>query len=187
MNRGKNLPAQTFSEIVEAGQERKRNSKLYRVESAEFTDERISSLVAKTAEELVAAATAQPVSLSDLEEVKRRTVIYLKGCETASSLPSMAGLALSMGFSRKTLYACIERKQPKATAEWLEVCQDTFSDMLAASALRNDVNGIVSIFLQKATFGLRETVEIVAKAENPLVPDRTAAEIAAEYAALPED
>ena len=187
MNRGKNLPAQTFSEIVEAGQERKRNSKLYKVESAEFTDERISSLVAKTAAELAAAATAQPVSLSDLEEVKRRTVIYLKGCEEASCLPSMAGLALSMGLSRSAVYACIKRQQPKAAAEWLELVQDTFSDMLNTSALRNDVNGIVSIFLQKACYGLRETVEIVAKAENPLVPDRTAAESAAEYAALPEE
>lgn len=176
-NHGKNLPAQTFNEIVEDGQAKRKQSKLYKAESAEFVNDCISALVAKTAAELAEIATAEPVSLSDVEEVKRRTVIYLKGCEEASCIPSMAGLARSMGLARRSLYYCIDHEQPKDTAAWLELCKDSFSDMLAESALRNNCNAIVSIFLQKATFGMRESIEIVAKQDEPLGPIMDAEEV----------
>ena len=85
-------------------------------------------------------------------------------------MPSMAGLARSMGLARRSLYYCIDHEQPKETAAWLELCRDSFSDMLAESALRNNTNPIVTIFLQKAVYGLRESLEIVAKQETPLGP-----------------
>ena len=68
--------------------------------------------------------------------------------------------------------------EPPRTAEWLELCQDSFSDVLAEASLRNDCNGVVSIFLQKALYNLRETAEIVAKTEEPLgtIPDQRALE-----------
>lgn len=169
-NHGKNLPAQTFGEIVEDGQAKRKQSKLYKAESAEFVNDCISALVAKTTSELAEIATAEPVSLSDVEEVQRRTVIYLKGCEAASCMPSMAGLARSMGLARRSLYYCIDHQQPQKTAAWLELCRDSFSDMLAETALRNNCNGIVAIFLQKSIYGLRESLEIVAKQETPLGP-----------------
>ena len=37
-----------------------------------------------------------------------------------------------------------------------------------ASAAGDSKNNITAIFLQKALYGLRETVEIVAKTENPI-------------------
>ena len=177
-NRGSNTPALTFPEMVEAGAEQKRQSKLYRAESAEFVDERLSALVGKTAAELATAAEAKPVSLTDTEMVKKRTILYLKACEMSSSFPSVAGLARSMGLSRQALYDCLWRRSPPKTAEWLELCRDSFSDILAEASLRNDCNGVVSIFLQKALYNLRETVEIVAKTEEPLgtVPDQKSLE-----------
>lgn len=177
-NHGNNSPAQTFQEMVETGSEQKKQSKLYRVESSQFVDERLSALVAKTASELAEAAEHDPVSLKDVETVKRRTILYLKACETASNFPSVAGLARSMGLSRQALYDCIWRKAPPETARWLELFRDSCSDMLAEASLRNDCNGVVSIFLQKALYNLRETVEIVAKTDEPLgtVPDQRALE-----------
>lgn len=175
--------------MVEAGAERRKNSSLYKAQSAEFVDEQLAALVAKTAGELVEAATMNPVSLTDTETVKARTVLYLKACETSSSFPSVAGLARSMGLSRQALYDCIQRNSPRETAEWLELCRDAFSDLLSEAALRNNCNNITAIFLQKALYGLRETTEIVARREDygpqgPLVPIE---QLEAHFAALPDD
>ena len=70
--------------MVESGTERRKNSSLYRAQSAEFVDGELSALIAKTAEELTTAATAEPISLSDTQEVKRRTVLYLRACEESA-------------------------------------------------------------------------------------------------------
>lgn len=57
------------------------------------------------------------------------------------------------------------------TAAWLELFRDSCSDILAEAGLRNNCNGVVSIFLQKALYNLRESVEIVAKRDDgPLGP-----------------
>lgn len=170
-NHGKNVPAQTFSEMVAEGEAKRKGSKLYKAEAAAFVDEQLAALVAKTAGELVEAATAEPVSLMDTETVKARTVLYLKSCEASSSFPSVAGLARSMGLSRQALYDCIQRNSPQDTAAWLELCRDAFSDLLSEAALRNNCNNITAIFLQKALYGLKESVEIIAKRDDgPLGP-----------------
>ena len=170
-NKGKNLPAQNFTEMVEDGEQQRKTSKLYKAESAAFVDEKLSDLLKRTTAELVEAANMEPVSLQDTATVKARTVLYLRACEAASCFPSFAGLARSMGLSRQALYDCIWRKSPPATAAWLEVCRDTFSDILAESALRNNCNSIVSIFLQKAIYGLKETstIELTQPATNGLL------------------
>lgn len=187
-NKGKNLPAQSFSEMIESGERQRKTSKLYKAESAAFVDERLSDLLKRTTAELAEAATTEPVSLQDTDEVKRRTVLYLRACEKTSCFPSISGLARSMGLSRQALYDCIWRQSPPATAAWLEICRDTFSDILAESALRNNCNSIVSIFLQKAVYGLRESVEVIAKTDpDPLGTPVTAEDLSRLYPDLPED
>lgn len=157
-----------MDEMIESGRQQRQSSKLYRVQSAAFAEARIAELISKTTKELGEVAKTEPVSLSDTATVQERTILYLRACQDAAALPSVAGLARSMGLTRRSLYHCIENRSPAATAHWLEVCRDAFSDVLSDTALRNDCNSIVAIFLQKAQFGLRETVEIVAKTENPI-------------------
>ena len=53
--------------------------------------------------------------------------------------------------------------------------------------MRNNCNSIVSIFLQKAVYGLREAVELIAKTEEPLGDTVTAEDLARRYADLVED
>lgn len=110
---------------------------------------RKSALVSKTTAELVEAATAEAISLTDTETVKARTVLYLKACEASSSFPSVAGLARSMGLSRQAIYDCINRNSPVETAAWLEVVRDAFSDLLSEAALRNNCNNITAIFCKR--------------------------------------
>ena len=168
MNHGRNLPAQSMDEMIESSRQQRQSSKLYKAQSAEFSEMRISELISRTAAQLADAATKEPVSLTDTDEVKRRTILYLKACEAAACFPSINGLALSMGLTRQALYDVIWRHNPAATADWLELCRDSFSDILADASLKNNCNNITAIFLQKALYGLRETVEIVAKTENPI-------------------
>ena len=184
-NHGKNVPAQTFPEMVETGLEKKSSSSLYKRDAAEFVDQQLSALIGKTTAELVEVATAEPVSLKDTAEVKRRTVLYLKACEETSTIPSMTGLARSMGLSRQALYDVCWRGEPQDTAQWLTLCRDAFSDVLAQASLRNSCNGVVGIFLQKALYGLRETTEIIAKREDngPLGPLVDRRELEAKIAA----
>lgn len=163
--------------MVTAGEAQKKQSKLYRAQSAEFVDERLSALIARTSKELAEIADKEPVSLTNTQRVKERTMLYLKACEESSCIPSIVGLATSMGLSRQAIYDCIWRGSPRATAEWLELCRDTFSNVLSESALRNDCNGVVAIFLQKAVYGLRESIEIVAKQDEPLGPIMDAEEL----------
>ena len=92
-----------------------------------------------------------------------------------------------MGLSRQAVYDCMWRKSPPETAAWLELCRDTFSDILSESALKNNCNSIVSIFLQKAVYGLRESVEVVARNEPTQGEYPSYEEIAAKYADLPDD
>lgn len=192
MNRGKNNPAMTYDEMIEAGEQQRKTSKLYKAEASRFVDGQLSSLIEKTTTELQEAATTAPVSLSDINTVKARTILYLRACQEASCFPSISGLARSMGLSRQALYDVMWRRSPSATAAWLEVCRDTFSDILAESALRNNANSITAIFLQKALYGLRETNEFVIKSEqNMELSDENRAELQQtlmeKYAELPED
>ena len=185
-NKGKQN-ALTYPEMVAVEQGKKTLSKLYRAESAEFVDERLSALIAKTSAELVNVATAQRITLADIETVKERTVLYLRACEESATFPSITGLARALGMTRRALYLCIETRSPAPAAEWLELCRDTFSDILAESSLRNNCNGIAAIFIQKAIYGLRESVEIVAGQQDYRFGEqKTADQIAAEYDALPD-
>lgn len=183
---GKNLP-QTMEEMVEEGVQQRKQSKLYKAESAAFVNSQLSALINRTTQELADISSTPEVSLRDVEEVKRRTILYMKACEEACAFPSIMGLSRSMGLSRQAVYDCMWRKSPPETAAWLEVCRDTFSDILSESALKNNCNSIVSIFLQKAVYGLRESVEVVARNEPTQGEYPSYEEIAAKYADLPDD
>lgn len=185
-NKGKN-PALTFPQMVEAEQGQKRASKLYKAEASEFVDDRLSALISKTTAELVDAATSKRITMSDIDSVKERTVIYLRACEESATFPSITGLARALGVTRRCVYDVIERKSPAPAAEWLELCRDTFSDILAESSLRGNSNTIASIFIQKALYGLRESIEIIpGRQESVYGEQKSAEQIAAEYDALPE-
>lgn len=165
------LAPQNYQEMVSEGREKRANSKLYKEESSKYASAEISKLVNQTAAELTTVATNGAVSLRNTDKVKKQTMLYLKSCEDSSVIPSISGLARALGHTRQSIYDCLHRKSPAATAQWLEICKDSFSDVLAETSLRNNCNSICAIFLQKSMYNMRETVEIVAKTENPLGED----------------
>lgn len=150
------------SELAEYGAE-KRQSKLYRAETAAFSDQQISELVQRTARELDAARAK--INLSDTETVREVTQEYLSACVDTSTVPSISGLCRALGCSRTAFYHIVNTRTPRETADFFETVHDAFSDVLAEASLRGAVQPVVAIFLQKALFGHSEKVEIVATAK----------------------
>ena len=120
----------------------------------ELTNNAISQIVSRGLAEIENADKHQ-IELSNADLVKETSKLYIQACADTATLPSMAELARAMGVTRNALYYWIRRKDTD-TGKWLTMCQDLFSDLLSDGALKNNVNPIVSIFLQKAQFGLRD-------------------------------
>ena len=144
----------TQDEMIELGKQKRTESKIYKGEAMQLTDEAISRIVNRGLAEII-NADRQKIDFNDPEMVKAVSKAYIKACADTSTLPSIAGLARAMGCHRGALYHWMKRKDTE-TRRWLLMCQDLFSDLLSEGALKNNINGIVGIFLMKAQFGMRE-------------------------------
>ena len=180
--------AQTEAEMIRDINEKrgKKKNNLYKVQADEHRGEVLADIVRQGAQELVETVARGKIPLDDADAVKRQTMAYLAACEKAGSLPSIQGLARSLGYSRQALYDVMESGNRPETADFLELCRDMFSDMLSQAALSNNVNFTYAIFIQKAIHQLRESVEIIARPAAPLGESADASTIAEKYrAALP--
>ncbi|MGN0360356.1 MAG: terminase small subunit [Hominisplanchenecus sp.] len=180
---GKN-PAQSYEEMTETMEEARENglalskgNSIYKQQAGEYKKGELSTLLQAKTQELVEVATREKVSLADSEEVKRRTIVYLRACEETSTFPSALGLARSLGYSDRALRNWRNKQPLSETAQWLEMFNDLCADVLNQSALDNNANSIVAIFLNKAMYGFRETNELV------LTPNTSQLEEEAAYSA----
>lgn len=167
MSKGKQ-DAQSFDEMTtdmieskQKGLATRHGNSIYKEKSAEYQEDKLKELLSAKTAELVEIATKEKVSLEDIEDVKLRTIVYLRACEETGTFPSMLGLARSLGYTRRSLAHWMQKKSNTETAQWLEMFSDTCADVLTQSALKNNANSIVSIFLSKAMYGLRETDELI--------------------------
>ena len=150
----------TPTEMIEMGKQNRKTSTIYKAESAQINDEAIAKTVMKGFAELANAERTQKIDLSDINLVKDISLEYIKACADSSSFPTLSGLARAMGVNRSTLYHWM-RKKDTETGQWLMLCHDLYSDVLAELTLRNNCNPVVGIFLQKAMYGLSETDNVV--------------------------
>lgn len=175
-------PPLTAEQTALAEQETRKTSRLYRAESSAFSDERISAAVDAIKSELEAAAQLEPISFADTARIKRLTASYLTACSESSTIPTVFGLCRALGISRTAFYRVMRGDNYPDTAAWFALLSDAFADVLAQSSLRNDTNPIVSIFLQKAIYGLRDTLEIVTKADEDTGDEISADDLARRIA-----
>ena len=174
--------------MLEDAKSVRNNSKVYKAKSLEISDARISALVAKCAIELSQSANNDPVALNDTDIVKSRTIAYISACAEASCFPSVNGWARSMGMSRSAIYDFRNRNPEHETSRWIDLTLDAFSEVLSESALRNNCNSIVAIFIQKAQYGMREQVELIKPViNNSLGLLQSADEIREKYKDLVDD
>lgn len=172
-NRKGHSEAQSFDEMVadmneakEKGLNVHRGKSIYKKESGEYQEDKLRELVSCHIADVVEYATKERVALEDLEEVQKRTVIYLRACEESGTFPSSLGLARSLGYSDRALRHWRSKQPNTKTAQWLEMFNDTCADILAQSALKNNANNIMAIFLNKALYDFRETSELVLTPNN---------------------
>lgn len=167
-------PAQSYAEMTESMTESKerglaldKGRSIYKEKSGEYQEDKLRELVATKTAELVEATAKEKVSLEDVETVKTRTIVYLRACEETGTFPSSLGLARSLGYSDRALRNWRNYKSDTETAQWLEMFNELCADILNQSALKNNANSIVSIFLNKAMYGFRETNELVLTPNTP--------------------
>ena len=127
--------------------------------------------------EVAEFATKERVALEDLKEIQKRSILYLRACEESGTFPSSLGLARSLGYSDRALRHWRSKQPNTETAQWLEMFNDTCADILSQSALKNNANNIMAIFLNKALYDFRETSELV------LTPNSSALEDEKTYSA----
>ena len=97
------------------------------------------------------------------------------------------GLSRVLGFSRAGLDKFVKSHEGTASAVFLQNCFDGFSEMLSMASLSGACHPIVSIFLQKALFGLRENDALPEAPVTGVLSTADAAEIAQRYVGILED
>lgn len=169
MNHGKN-EAQSMGEMLEdmtdskeRGLSVRRGQSLYKAQSGEYQEEKLKELIALNLDELATVATKERISLDDTDEVKQRTVCYMRACLESGTFPSLMGFARSLGYSRRALNYWREKHPQSETGRWLDIVADMCAEIMSQSALKNNCNGILAIFLNKALYEMRDTNELIVK------------------------
>lgn len=164
---------QDMNETKERELSPRRGQSIYKQQSGEYQEDKLRDLITASIDELSSVATKERISLNDIFEVKKRTILYLRACQETSTFPSIMGLARSMGYSRRALNYWRQRYPQSETGAWLDIVADLCSDILSQSALKNNANGIMAIFLNKALYEMRETSELIVKPSSMDIPGDT--------------
>lgn len=173
-NRKGHSEAQSMDEMLAGMKEAKENAlstrrgqSLYKRDSEEYQEEKLRDLIASNLSDIADFATKERVALENVEEVQARTVLYLRACMESGTFPSSLGLARSLGYSDRALRHWRSKRAQTPTAQWLEMFNDTCADILSQSALKNNANNIMAIFLNKALYEMRESSELVITPNTP--------------------
>lgn len=173
-----------MNQAKEDGLSVRKGQSIYKKESGEYQEDKLRELISCNITDIVNFATKEKVALEDVEEIQKRTVIYLRACEESGTFPSSLGLARSLGYSDRALRHWRSKQPMTKTAQWLEMFNDTCADILSQSALKNNANNIMAIFLNKALYDFRETSELVLTPNTPGIDeesDYSADDIKARY------
>lgn len=167
-NRKGHNEAQSMDEMLSSMNEAKtqglsttKGRSIYKQESGEYQEEKLKLLITDSLEGIKDFATKEKVSLSDFDEVRTRTILYMRACIESGTFPSSLGLARSLGYSDRALRHWRSKQPNTETAQWLEMFNDTCADIIGQSALKNNANSIVSIFLSKALYDFSDKTELV--------------------------
>ena len=151
----------SMSEAKEQALSNRRGQSIYKKESGEYQEEKLKDLISLNLTDLGELATKERVALEDINEVKKRSIIYLRACQETGIFPSSLGLARALGYSDRALRHWRSKQPNTETAQWLEIFNDICADIISQSALKNNANNIMAIFLNKALYEMRETSELV--------------------------
>ena len=125
----------------------------------------------------------EKVSGQNVEAVQDRINSYFEHCTKAQIIPTVEGIALSLGIDRRTLWEW-ERGNGCSyeTMETIQRAKLILQAVDAELALKQKISPVVSIFRAKNYFGMRDnvTIETDSRIERTENPER----IAEKYAGL---
>ena len=128
------------------------------------------------------------IDIDDDKQVEDRINQYFNYVAEAGIKPSVEGLALALGISRKTLWDWDnERRRAQVSssrADIIKKAKDFIAFLINDAALDNKIYPATWIFYAKNYFGMTDKQEIEVKASNPLGNTLTAEEIAKQ---IPQD
>ena len=172
-NRKGHSEAQSVEEMLVEAEKAKRDGltvrkgqSVYKEKSGEYQEEKLKQLISCNISGVAEFATKERVALEDLEEVQKRTIVYLKVCEESGTFPSSLGLARSLGYSDRALRHWRNKRAETPTAQWLEMFNELCADILSQSALKNNSNPLVSIFLNKSLYGFIEAEKLIVTTQH---------------------
>lgn len=167
-NRKGHSEAQTVEEMLIEMEKSKgeglnirKGQSIYKEKSGEYQEEKLKQLISCNLSGVAEFATKERVALEDLEEIQKRTIIYLRACEESGTFPSSLGLARSLGYSDRALRHWRSKQAHTPTAQWLEMFNELCADILSQSALKNNCNSLMSMFLNKSLYGFIEAEKLI--------------------------
>ena len=156
-----NNPPMTPDQMIEYVGNKKTDSKLYKAEVRQMSDDGITKSVQKAIHIVKSADSTGRVNLEDTNKVKSIVGAYLETCAFESVIPSMTDIAMCLGHTRQNMYRFMRDRRDSETGKFLQQVHDIIANTLADNALKGNVNNITAIFLLKALYGLSETENIV--------------------------
>ena len=175
------------AQMKEKKAKRSPKSRLYNEVSSELKAQALDASIRQQQDLLKRANTNNRVDLSNFEEVRKSCEDYIESCRIAGVIPSVTGLAPSMGYSRQALTAYIAHNTTP-TAQYLDAVRSAMAAITEQAGLTRAASEAVSIFVLKNSAGMVDKLDITA---TPGIPEEdrelTADEIAARYLNSYED
>ena len=110
----------------------------------------------------------KPVSFESAEEVEERTETYFEICQQNDMKPSVAGYALALGISRKTLWEIVSGRlvKPPAVCDMLKRAYLVLNAQMEDYMQNGKINPVSGIFLMKNSFQYQDKQEIQVSASQ---------------------
>lgn len=162
-------------------EKRSPKSRLYNEVSSELKAAALDTAIRQQQDLLKRANTNGRVDLNNLDDVRKSCEDYIESCRIAGIIPSVTGLAPSMGYSRQGLTGYIAHNNTP-TAQYLDAVRSAMAAITEQAGLTRAASEAVSIFVLKNSAGMVDKLDITA---TPGIPEEerelTADEIAARY------
>lgn len=177
------------SDLLREQRETPGRRKIYKELSDEHRADTIASNLDMKAKALRESIKQNRIDWDNLRDIQKRCLTYLENCRDAQSIPTVSGLcAYSLGISRQSLNLYMREHPGTETTQFLQRVKDVFADLLETSALNNNINSIMAIFVMKNDHDRADRVQVEPVPQaDPLGTVTTAEDLASRYGDLPED
>lgn len=156
--------------------------KIYRREADELKQENLCKDIVQKTEALIEATKRNRVNFYDLDDVKARTMTYLKACAESGTFPSVQGVAsFAYGVSRRAIYAHMQQHPESEFSQYFDLVRELIADVVANAALKRDADNAMAIFILKNNHGFSDRIELEPVHQVSTESDFSSEDIAKRY------